>query len=153
MVIASVDSFGYRLFLLLHILAIIVAFAPAFVVPIVTARLKRAGQSLTQMPEMAKQFAANSKQIHGPALALAGLFGFAMIGLSDQAWKFSDSWISIALVLWFIMLGVVFALLIPAERKAGRGEAGAEERIAAFGGMIHILLLLMLIDMIWKPFR
>jgi uncharacterized membrane protein len=151
MLIAAETDFAYRALLLLHILSIIVAFAPGFVVPVISSRLKREGKSIAQNPDMANQFATNSKQVHGPALVLAGLFGFGLIGASDQAWKFSQNWISIALVLWFVMLAVLFALLIPAERKAGRGDEAAEQRVAMFGGMMHVLLLLMLIDMIWKP--
>ena len=150
MLIASIDSFAFRVLLLLHILSVIVAFAPGFVVPIVTARLKRQGKSLTQAAN-GKPVRTNSTQVHGPALVLAGLFGLALIGVSDKAFKFSQSWVSIALVLWFIMLGVLFALLIPAERKLGRGDEAAEQRVAMFGGMMHVLLLLMLIDMIWRP--
>ena len=37
MLLAAIDDFGYRLFLLLHILSVIVAFAPGFVWPVVTA--------------------------------------------------------------------------------------------------------------------
>ena len=151
MLIAVIDDSGYRILLLLHILAIIVAFAPGFVQPVVAARLRRQGTTSEHGPAMFAQFAANSAQVHGPALALAGLFGLGLIGLSDKAYKFSQTWISIALVLWFIMLGIVFALLIPAERKAGRGDAAADQRVAMYGGMMHILLVLMLIDMIWKP--
>ena len=81
----------------------------------------------------------------------AGIFGFAMIGMSSKAIKFSQSWISIALVLWFVMIGVVYGLLAPAERTASKGSEPAEQRVAMFSGMLHLLLLLMLIDMIWKP--
>jgi len=150
MLIAAINGFGYRVFFLLHILAVIVAFAPGFVVPLMVNRVRRGGGSLADN-SLGAHFAANSRQVHGPALALAGLFGFAMIGLSDKVWKFSQTWVSIALVLWFIMLGVLVGLLMPAEKKAGGGSAGAEQRISMFGGMLHILLLLMLIDMIWKP--
>ncbi len=149
MLIAAIDDFGYRLFLLLHILSVIVAFAPGFVWPVVTMRLRKEGQPLGA--SMSKIQAGDNLRIHGPALVAAGVFGFAMLGLSDKVWKFSQSWISIALVLWFVMLGVLYGLLAPAERKAGHGDEAAEQRVAMFGGMMHILLLLMLIDMIWKP--
>lgn len=154
MVIAATDptnGFGYRLLFLLHILAIVVAFAPGFVQPVMAARLRRKGKSGELGGAMSSQFAESSKLVHGPALVLAGLFGIGLVGMSDKLWKFSQTWVSIALVLWFIMIGVFFGLLIPAERKAGRNESGAEERISMFMGMLHILLLLMLIDMIWKP--
>ena len=149
MLLATIDSFGYKLFLLLHIFAVIVAFAPAFVNPILSVRYKRDGGSIPG--ELGAKLAKDSLQVHGPALALAGLFGFGMIGMSDKVFEFSQSWVSIALLLWFLMLGIVFGLLIPAEKKAAAGDAVAESRVSMFGGMLHVLLLLMLIDMIWKP--
>jgi uncharacterized membrane protein len=153
MLVAAIDSFGYRLFFLLHILSIVVAFAPGFVWPVVAVQLRKAGQPLG--PVMSKIRTANSMRIHGPALVLTGIFGFGMIGLSDKAWKFSQTWVSAALLIWFVMIGVLYALLVPAERKAGDGGGdggkAAEQRVGMFGGILHVLLLLMLIDMIWKP--
>lgn len=149
MLLASIDSFGYRLFFLLHILSIVVAFAPNFVWPVVTARMRSDGQAIGGA--LAKVQAANTAKVHGPALVAAGIFGFGLVGLSDKAWKFSQSWVSIALVLWFVMIGVVFGLLLPAERKLGDGDRAGEQRAAMFVGILHLLLLLMLIDMIWKP--
>ena len=40
------DSFGYKLFFLLHILSVIVAFAPAFVWPVVSVNLKKQGKEV-----------------------------------------------------------------------------------------------------------
>jgi uncharacterized membrane protein len=149
MLVAAQDDFGYRLFLLLHIVAIVVAFAPGFVWPVVATQLRKEGQPLGA--GLAKIQAASTMRIHGPALVAAGVFGFALIGLSNKQWKFSQQWISIAMVLWFVMIGVVFLLLVPAERKAGQGSEAAEPRISMYAGMVHILFLLMVIDMIWKP--
>ncbi len=149
MLIAAETDFGYRLFFLLHILAILIAFAPGFVWPIVAAQQRQQGHPLG--PVMAKIRAGNNMRIHGPALVAAGVFGLAMVGLSDKRWKFSQGWVSIALLLWFVMIGVLFAALVPAERKAGDGGRPAEKQVARFSGILQILLLLMLIDMIWKP--
>lgn len=148
-IFAAVDSFGYRLFFLLHILTVIVAFSSAFVVPVLQSRFKSAGGAVPD--DVLDAVAKSALQIHGPALVLAGLFGLGLVGLSDEVWKFDQTWVSIALLLWFLMLGVQFALLAPAQRKAGTGDAAAEGRTSMFTGMLHILLLLMLIVMIWKP--
>jgi len=149
MLLALVDSFGYRVMFLLHIAAIVVAFAPAFVNPVLSARYRKAGEPMPST--LTKILADDTYKIHGPALVLAGVFGFGMIGMSDKVWKFSQSWVSIAFGLWFVMLGIVFGLLGPAEKKQAAGEADAEKKVAMFGGIMHLLFLLMLIVMIWKP--
>ena len=82
MILAATDSFGYRLFFLLHILAILVAFAPAFVWPVVNARLRT--QGATPGAEIGKIIRDSWARIHGPALVLAGLFGILMVVIERQ---------------------------------------------------------------------
>lgn len=143
------DSFGYKLFLLLHILTVIVAFAPGFVWPIVSVNLKK--QQKPVGPAIGALAAGNTAKVHGPALVLAGFFGFGLIGMSDKVWEFSQSWISVAMLLWFIMMGVLFGMMLPAEKKAAAGDASADKIVSMAGGILHLLLLVMLIVMIWKP--
>ena len=149
--IATVNTVGYKLMLLLHLLAVIVAFAPAFVNPFLSARYRKEAGGMPV--DLAAKLAKGSQTVHGPALVLVGLFGFGMIGMSEKAIKFSDSWISAALLVWFIMLGVVWGLLIPAEKKVGQGDAEAEKLVPMFGGITHLLLLIMLVIMVFQPGR
>lgn len=149
MLLAEVDSGIYNVLLLLHLVAVVVAFAPGFVWPVLTGGLRRAGKSLG--PEAHQVGAESTLRVQGPALVLAGVFGIGLIGLSDSTWEFSQTWISIAFVLWFLAIAVVFGLLLPTYRKVAAGNTAAEERVAMFHGMLHVVLVLMLIDMIWKP--
>lgn len=142
------DDFIYKVFFLLHILAVIVAFAPAFVWPLTNAGTRKEG-GIGQ--RVATQVVKNSMVVHGPALVLVGLFGILMIVSSNEVFEFSQAWISIAFVLWILLVGIVFGAIIPAERKVAAGDESAEKQISMFGGISHVLLLLMLIDMIWKP--
>lgn len=143
------DSFGYKLFFLLHILSVIVAFAPGFVWPVVSVNLKK--QQKPVGPAIGALAAGNSTKVHGPALVLSGFFGFGLIGMSDKVWEFSQSWISVAMLLWFIMIGVLFGMMIPAEKRSAAGDESADKIVAMSSGILHLLLLLMLVDMIWKP--
>ena len=86
------------------------------------------------------------------------MFGALAVVLSPEAagekyTSFSEPWVSIAFVLWFLMLGILFLALIPAERKAAADDAGEaeESKVAMFGGILHLLFLLQLINMIWQP--
>ena len=45
----------------------------------------------------------------------------------------------------------MFGLMAPAEKKAEAGDEGAEAKLTMYGGILHILLFLLLVDMIWKP--
>ncbi len=162
--LASIDSFGYRILLLGHYFAVFMAFAPAFVWPILNRRRRIEGGELVEdvkdlkgSPMSATASAegaltgVSSPIFHGTALVLAGLFGILMIVLSSSVFEFSQTWVSIAFVLWFLMLGVFFAGIGPAQRALREGSVAAEQRIAMFYGAMHLLLLLQIIDMIWKP--
>lgn len=150
MVIGAVGSFMYNVFLLLHILAVIVAFAPNFVWPFVSVRLKReqrpVGATINDLTS------GTTAKVTGPAMVLAGIFGFGLAGLSDEVWKMSQTWLSIAILLWFLAIAVIYGMMVPAEKKIAGGDESAEARLSMAGGMLHLLLFLLLIVMIWKPF-
>lgn len=150
MVIGAVGSFMYNVFLLLHILAAFVAFAPNFVWPFVTMRLKQ--QNRPVGATIADLSGSTTAKITGPAMVLAGVFGFGVAGLSDQVWKMSQTWLSIAILLWILGIGVIYGFMVPAEKKIGQGDQAAEARLSMASGMLHVLLFLLLIVMIWKPF-
>jgi hypothetical protein len=147
--LVPVDTFGYKLMFLLHIVAFVVAFAPGFVIPLLGRKLDEKSLSVAA--------AANTTRVHGPALVLTGLFGFGLIGMSkpsgatEAIFKFSQSWVSVAMLLWLIMLGVLFAVLLPAEKRVGAGDEGSVKIMGMAGGILHLLFLIMIIDMIWKP--
>lgn len=143
------DSFGYKLLFLLHILAIIAAFAPTFIWPSVAVRLKK--QQRPVGATIGELSAGNTARVHGPALVLAGIFGLGMVGLSDGAFEFSQAWVSVAVLIWFLMLGALFAVLLPAEKKAAAGDLAAEKLVSMGNGILSLLLVLQVIDMIWKP--
>jgi hypothetical protein len=148
-------EFGYRLVYLLHIGSVLVAFAAAFVHPRLGGLAKRlpgdAASALNQT------IVNGSLKLHFPALVLAGLFGSALIPMStvgDVAiYEFSQMWISLAYLVWFAMLGILFFVMLPAERAlvTDPGDAGAQKKVGMFGGILHLLLLVMLVLMVWKP--
>ncbi|WP_426573546.1 hypothetical protein [Aquihabitans sp. McL0605] len=147
--LVPVNTFGYKLMLLLHILSVIVAFAPAFVWPFASVKLKKEGKPVG--PAIGALAAGNTAKIHGPALVLVGLFGFGLVGMSDKLFKFDQSWVMAAVVVWFLMLGIIFGLMLPAEKKSAAGDESADKLVSMAGGIMHLLLLVMLFLMIWKP--
>jgi hypothetical protein len=129
-----IDDTTYRVFFFLHILSVIVAFAPAALSVLpggaegALATLQRAGRT-----------------VYAPALILSGLFGILLIVSSDDVWKFDQTWISLAFVVWIAMNGVFHAMVLAGQR---RGEV---ETVTNGQAIMTVLLLVMLWIMIWKP--
>lgn len=147
--LVPVNTFMYKLFLVLHIFSVMVAFAPGFVWPLVSVRLKKAQKPVG--PAIGEMAAGNTVKVHGPALVLAGVFGFALVGMSKKVFEMSQAWVSVGMLLWFITLGLVFGVMAPAEKKAAAGDEGGEKLISAVGGVLHLLLVVILVDMVFKP--
>lgn len=145
--LGSTDAL-YRVVFLLHVLSAIVAFAPAFVWPILNVQARKRGATVPS--DVSQQVAVNNVTVHGPALVLTGVFGILMIVMAD-AWEFSQLWISLSFLVWFALLGLLFGVTVPAQRKAAAGDAAAEKQVAMLTGISHLLLVVMLVFMIWKP--
>ena len=145
----GIDSAIYRVLLLLHIVSIVAAFAPAFAHPLLGTQSRAMGSPARQ--QLLGFLAANSRRVYAPALIAAGVFGLLLIVASDEAWEFDQAWISLSFLVWFAMNGVLHALLLPAERKMAEGDRAAESRVQLGGGALSLLFLLMLVLMIWKP--
>ena len=146
--LAQVGSGVYNLLLILHILAVVVAFAPAVVHPLV-------GRRLLGDEGAARQFSGaasiNSRTVHLPALMAVALLGFALVGVSDSAFKFSDPWVAISALLWLVIGGVVSAMVAPGERGMAAGEAGAASKVQIGGGIVTVLFVVVLCLMVVKP--
>jgi hypothetical protein len=127
-------STGFKIFLFLHILTVVIAFAPA-----VIAVLPGGRDGLTGVLDRA------GRQVYAPALILAGLFGIMCIVTSDSVFEFSDTWISLAFVVWIAMNGVFHALVLVGRKQGDDAKVNGGQQI------MTVLLLAMLYLMIWKP--
>ena len=149
MIFAAVGDTGYNIVLLLHILTVMAAFAPAFVHPFLVNQSQDMDGSARAT--MIGYISGNGRRVYAPALILSGIFGFALQGMSDEAWGFDQGWFLGAVIVWVAMNGVLHGVILPAERGVGAGEAGAQKKLDAGGGAITLLLLVMLWLMIFKP--
>ena len=84
-------------------------------------------------------------------MALAGLFGFALAGMSEKAYSMSQTWLSIAAVLWIVLLAVIVLVARPAVKALASGDLAARGRVMASTGITHLVLIVMLYLMIFKP--
>ncbi len=127
-------STAFEVSLVLHILTAVVAFAPAVVAVLPGGRggvvgvLDKAG-----------------RQVYAPALILTGLFGILCIVTSDEVFEFSDTFISLAFVVWIAMNGVFHALVLTGQKENDAAKVVTGQQI------MTVLLLAMLYLMVFKP--
>jgi uncharacterized membrane protein len=148
-VTAALRDGAYNVVLALHIIAVVVAFAPAVAHPLTIARVKRRGAD--GVPGAADVMVQNARAVYFPALVAIAPLGIVMVLLSDDAWQFDQAWIIASLLVWVAICGVVSAMIMPAERALAAGDAAAEKRVALGGQAATILFVVMLWLMIWKP--
>lgn len=155
MVLGAYMDTGYKVMLFIHILSLIVAFAPSFVWPFVARKVRQeGGDEVTTINRLA---GGSTAKIYGPALALGGFIGFGVAGMSkiegtdERVFSVSDPWLSAAAVVWFLLLGIYFGLLAPAEKKIAEGDTSAAKITNAAGGAIHLLAAIALYLMVFKP--
>ena len=127
-------STGFKIFLFLHILSVVVAFAPA-----VIAVLPGGREGALGMMERAGRI------VYAPALIVAGLFGILCVVTSDEVFEFDQTWISLAFVVWIVMNGVFHAMVLAGQRR------GDESRVFNGQATMTVLLLIMVYLMVWKP--
>ena len=105
----------------------------------VTRAVAGAGGAKTALDDA---FAKVSLFFQGPALLLLIITGVGMIP-EQEDYEFSQAWISIAFVLWLVAAVVVFLRF----RAFTKGVGNA----AMLTGILHVVLVVALWDMIWKP--
>ncbi len=147
--LAAYRETGYNVVLFLHILTALVAFAPAFVHPLLASQTK--ALDANGRSSVLGMMAGNGRRIYAPALILTGLFGFALQGMSDGVIEFGQTWFWLAIVVWVAMNGVLHGMLLPAERAVAVGDEGAAKRVDAGGMILTVMLLVMLYLMVFKP--
>lgn len=149
MILAAYRSGAYNLLLLLHIVSLVAAFAPAVIHPLLGAQTQRDSAEVSRAT--AGHMAANTRRVHFPALVLTGVFGFGMVPMSDPVFQFDQTWVYLAVLVWIALCGVVSGVILPGERKAAEGVEAARSQVAVGGQIATFLLIVMLYLMIWKP--
>ena len=129
-------STGYRILGVIHVLAVIVAFGPLFIYP----SLQRAGAGAT--------IAKLHLRLVLPALALVWVLGMGLIGMSDSLWEMSQTWIVLSLIGWVILMLVSWFLIRPSLTDTSEQ---ARAKMASGIGVTHVLLVVMLYLMVFKP--
>lgn len=150
MLFAALRDDTYNLFLFLHILSFLIAFAPAVINPMLERYFARSGG------DAVLQNWAGFTSTYTRTFSLGGLVGILVTGivmiiLSDDAWEFSDGWISFAFLGWIAIGGVVSAMILKGEKQVAGGDMSGAKLIARGGAIATVLGLLVLYLMVFKP--
>ena len=130
------ESAGYRIMGLLHIIAAVAAFGPVLMYP----GLKKAGETAT--------LARLHMRVTFPALIVLWVLGMGLAGMSEDAYKVSQTWMALSIVVWAILVVASWLLIRPAITD---DSPSAVSKMAAGSGITHLGLVIGLVLMIWKP--
>jgi hypothetical protein len=164
-------TFAYNVVYLIHLVCVVVGFGSSFVYPLLAAKASK-------LP-LREAYAVNHTALEvSPYLTSypiygAGAAGVVLVVLSDSTFSFSDTWISIAFLVFILALLVALLLhgpnlkamdalqakLLDGPELAAGAAAPPEvaeleergQRAAMYGGLLHLFWLVLMIDMIWKP--
>ena len=118
MVLGAIDSDGYKIVLILHILTVVVGIGAVMLNGIYGAQAKaRRG------PEGLAIVEANVKvsEIANYFIYAIPVFGIALVFMSKtggvEVFKFSQTWIWLALVLYIVAMGISHGVMFPTVKK------------------------------------
>jgi len=167
-VLGVVGSGLYKTLLVLHILTAIVGLGAVMLNGLYAAQAaKRPGPGGRAVSE-ANFFVSSVAE---KFIYLIPIFGILLVLASDKQWKFSQTWIWLALLIYVVAIGISHAVLIPghkkinallAEMEQGPPPAGGPppqavevqaigKRMAAAGATLNVFVVVFLVLMIWKP--
>ena len=158
---------------MLHILAVVVGFGPLMLAGAFGVKAKsRPGPEGLAIAETTYDVMRTYAEW---AVYAVPVFGILLVLTSDDAWKFSQTWVSVSFLLYFVGLGLAHAVhfknlkrmnQLMAELVAGPGGGGAAGRppqvaeleqrgrqAAIVGGILNLIVVVIIVLMVWKPGR
>jgi hypothetical protein len=160
----------YRVWLFLHIISAIVGFGTVFLNGLYGQQAKRrqgvGGLAIAQATESVAKIAS----LFIYAVFVSGI----LLVVESDVWGFDDMWVSAAMGLYIVALGLSHGLLQPNVRKMNAlmaemvdaappaaGAGGPPPQVAEIGrrgrtvgmvsGALNVMVLVILYLMIWKP--
>jgi uncharacterized membrane protein len=165
---AGINSGIYKFVLLLHITSVVVGIGAVMLNGLYAAEAaKRQGPTGRAVSESNLHVTEIAEYV----IYTIPIWGLALVGLSDKAWKFSQTWVWLALVLYVVAIGISHAIMFPGHKRinelmremetapptgGGAPPQVAEiqaigQRLAGGGAVLDILAVILIALMIWKP--
>jgi uncharacterized membrane protein len=143
-----------KVLLALHLIFAVFAVGPlVHLVTTATRGVRRGDASATAA-------AARSARIYAYASVLVIVIGFGLLSQKrngHELGSFGDTWVWLSVVLWLIAVALVLAVIVPSLDKA-TARIGAQEsvaplvpRVAAAGGTVGVLFLVIVVLMVYRP--
>lgn len=164
----GVDSTGYKILLVLHILSVVIGFGGLFFQGLMVRRAR-----LRPGPEAWALLEASQEVSFAWALwfvLAVPLLGIGLVFSSNKMWSFSQAWVGAGLLLWVIAAGIVVGVLRPTLARAqavlsqragggggprtgsGTSEAdGLLARAEALVGTVDVIVVIVVVLMVLKP--
>ncbi len=166
-------SGAYKFVLVLHLVAAIIGFGGTTIAGVYGAKAaRRRGRDAQVIAETTYDVTENFATWFAYAVPILGII---LIFLSEDVWKFSQTWISLSFALYIVAIGILHAAHLPNVRKmngliadlasGGSAAAGAgtgpppqvaelerRGRLAGIlGGVLNLIWVVIVFLMVWKP--
>jgi len=156
----GIDGNLYQFIKVLHILAAIIGFGGMFIAGFYGQEArKRPGKEGLAIGETTLKV---TSLVPTMAVYTVPILGILLILFSDDAWKFSQAWISLSFVLYIALIVLAVVVQVPAIRRMvalqaeGAGGSSAEmealnKKVAVVSGIVNLLWVATLFLMVFKP--
>ncbi|MGC4108987.1 MAG: DUF2269 family protein [Nocardioides sp.] len=147
----------FKLFLFLHLLAVVFAVGPLVGAATTASRALRSGDAA------AATSAARMVRLYSYVSVVVVIFGMGLMSQkapwdkSEHVADMGDTWIWLSLLLWICAMAVALGVLAPSLSKAatqmgGSGSASAlVGQVASAGGVIGLLYAAIVLLMVYQP--
>jgi uncharacterized membrane protein len=168
MLAVGLNSGIYKFLLVLHILSVIVGIGAVMLNGLYASQTaKRKGPEGRAISEANYWVSGIAEYV----IYTIPIWGILLILVSDDAWKFSQTWIWMALLLFVIAMGISHGVMFPSHKRLnallaetertpppadGAPPQAAEiaqlgQKLAIGGGALNVIVVIFLVLMIWKP--
>jgi uncharacterized membrane protein len=104
----------YQLLLFVHVVCAIIWVGGAAYAQLLALRVSRSPDP-SELPQLARNIEFIGSRVFGPAAVLLFVAG---VGMTLQAWSFSQTWIAVAVALWVVSVATGAVYLGPRVKRA-----------------------------------
>jgi uncharacterized membrane protein len=167
MLAVGLNSGIYKLLLLLHITSVIVGIGAVMLNGLYAAQTaKRKGPEGRAVSEANYWVSGIAEYV----IYTIPIWGILLVLASDDAWKFSQTWIWLALLLFVVAMGISHGVMFPSHKRVNEVLAEMErtpptggappqvteldrlnQKLAVGGMTLDVIVVIFVALMIWKP--